>query len=207
MLLKSQIRADMKSFLTKLTPGDRHARSIAACQQLAGTREFKNAQMIMIYMSMPGELETSTLAVRGWQEGKSIAVPRVDWNAQRMEPVEIRSLDVGMRTTGPGVREPVTGTVVPLAMIDIIVVPGQAFDRQGYRVGRGRGFYDRFLAQQDIQAVRCGLCFHEQLLADSIPAEPHDMPMDLIITDREVIRCGHEQKGIQGGDGTAAHAK
>ena len=78
---------------------------MAACQQLTATREFKNAQTIMIFMSMPEELETATLAVRAWQEGKNIAVPRIDWNAKRMEPVEIRSLDVGMRTTGPGVRE------------------------------------------------------------------------------------------------------
>jgi 5-formyltetrahydrofolate cyclo-ligase len=200
MMLKSQIRNDMKAFLTSLTPTDRHARSIAACQQFMTTREFKNAQMIMIFMSMPSELETGTLAVRAWQEGKSIAVPRVDWNAQRLEPVEIRSLDVGMRTSGPGVREPVSGTAVPLGLIDVVIVPGQAFDRQGYRVGRGRGFYDRFLAQQDIKAARCGLCFHEQLLVDAIPVEPHDMPMNLVITDREVIRCGHEQKGFPGGD-------
>ena len=204
MVLKSQIRADMKAFLSGLSPADRHARSVAACQQLAATHEFKNAQMIMIYLSMPTELETGTLAVRAWQEGKSIAVPRVDWNGQRMEPVEIRSLDVGIRTTGPGVREPITGTVVPLRMIDLIVVPGQAFDRQGRRVGRGRGFYDRFLAQQDIQALRCGLCFHEQVLPNAIPAEPHDMLMNLVITDREVFRCGHEQKGFQGGNGPSA---
>ena len=192
---KSQIRADMKAFLTGLSPADRHARSIAACHQLISTREFKNAQMIMIFMSMPSEVETSTLAVRAWQENKSIAVPRMDWHARRMEPVEIRSLDVGMQTTGPGIREPVTGTTVSLGLIDMVVVPGLAFDRQGYRVGRGKGFYDRFLAQRDFQGLRCGLCFHEQILTAAIPVEPHDVPMDLVITDHEVIRCHHEQKG------------
>jgi 5-formyltetrahydrofolate cyclo-ligase len=199
MVLKGQIRADMKSFLAGLSPAERHARSLAACHQLAATREFKDAQLIMIYLSMPTELETSTLALRAWQEGKSIAVPRVDWNNNHMVPVEIRSLDVDMRTTGPGVREPVTGTVVPLGLIDLVVVPGQAFDRHGGRLGRGRGFYDRFLSQQDIQAVSCGLCFHEQLLADPLPVEPHDKHMNLVITDREVIHCGHEQKGFSGG--------
>lgn len=188
---KNQIRADMKAFLGGITPADRHARSMAACQLLISTREFKHAQMIMIFMSMPTEVETSTLAVKAWQEGKNVAVPRVDWNSKRMEPVEIRSLDVGMQSSGPGggVREPVTGTAVPLALIDLIVVPGLAFDRRGYRVGRGKGFYDRFLAQQDFQGLRCALCFHEQLLTEDIPAEPHDIPMNLVITDREVIRC------------------
>jgi 5-formyltetrahydrofolate cyclo-ligase len=190
---KNQIRTNMKAFLGSLSATERHARSIAACQQLIATREFKSAQLIMLFMSMPTEVETSTLAVKAWQEGKSIAVPRVDWEGKRMEPVEIRSLDVGMRTTGPGLREPATGTAVPLAMIDMIVIPGMAFDRNGYRVGRGKGFYDRFLAQQDFQGIRCALCFHEQLQAEPIPREAHDVPMDLIVTDREVIRCRTSQ--------------
>lgn len=190
---KNQIRTDMKAFLSGLSPADRHARSMAACHQLLATREFKNAQMIMIFMSMATEVETSTVAVRAWQEGKNIAVPQVDWEGHRLFPVEIRSLDVGIRTTKPGVgggvREPESGTAVPLGMIDLVVVPGLAFDRQGYRVGRGKGFYDRFLAQRDFQGIRCALCFHEQVLSEAIPVEPHDMPMNLVVTDREVIRC------------------
>lgn len=188
-MIKNQIRAAMKFFLAGLSPAERHARSLAACQQLLSTREFKHSQMIMIFLSMATEVETSALAVKAWQEGKSVAAPRVDWDGKRMDPVEIRSLDVGMRTTGPGVREPVAGTIVPLGVIDMVVVPGLAFDRRGYRVGRGRGFYDRFLSQRDFEGIRCGLCFQEQLQHETIQAEPHDIPMDLIITDREVIHC------------------
>jgi 5-formyltetrahydrofolate cyclo-ligase len=191
---KVQIRANMKVFLAGLSASERHVRSLAACNFLVGTREFKNAETIMIFMSMPSEVETSTLAVKAWQEGKNIAVPRIDWESKRMEPVQIKSLDVGMQTSGPAgtniaIREPVDGTEVPLGMIDMIVIPGLAFDRNGFRVGRGRGFYDRFLSQQDFQGVRCALCFHEQLQAQAIPCEAHDVPMDLIVTDREVVHC------------------
>jgi 5-formyltetrahydrofolate cyclo-ligase len=200
---KNQIRADMKMFLTSLSPQERHDRSLAACQKLLATREFKHAQTVMIFMSMPTEVETSPLAVKAWQEGKNIAVPRVDWEGKRMEPVEIKSLDVGMHTSAPassknangtgtagtGVRQPFSGTVLPLGLIDVVVIPGMAFDRHGFRVGRGRGFYDRFLSQQDFQGIRCALCFHEQLLNEAIPNEPHDVPMNLIVTDREVVRC------------------
>jgi 5-formyltetrahydrofolate cyclo-ligase len=166
---KSDIRAAMKGFLAGIAPQERHQRSLAACQNLIATREFRNAQLIMIFMSMAQEVETSTVAIKAWQEGKSIAVPRVDWNAKRLDPVEIRSLEVGMQTTGPGIREPIEGKVVSLGLIDMVVIPGLAFDMRGYRVGRGRGFYDRFLSQQDFQGVRCALCFHEQLLAEPLP--------------------------------------
>jgi 5-formyltetrahydrofolate cyclo-ligase len=200
---KNTIRASMKEFLARITPEERHARSLAACHNLMTTKEFKNAQMIMIFMSMPSEVETSTVALKAWQEGKSIAVPRIDWNTKKMEPVEIKSLDTGMQTTAvgggggstpgiTGIREPISGKVVPLGLIDMVVIPGLAFDRRGFRVGRGRGFYDRFLAQQDFQGSRAALCFHEQLQIAAIPCEPHDVPMNLIVTDKEVVHCsGH----------------
>jgi 5-formyltetrahydrofolate cyclo-ligase len=199
---KNSIRAAMKEVLAGISPAERHARSLAACHNLIHTKEFKNAQMIMIFLSMSSEVETSTLALKAWQEGKSIAVPRVDWNTHKMEPVEIQSLDTGMQTSAgggggaapgaSGIREPISGKVVPLGLIDMVVIPGLAFDLRGFRVGRGRGFYDRFLAQQDFQGVRAALCFHEQLQVESIPCEPHDVPMNLIVTDKEVIHCtGH----------------
>src|SRR6185436_8560321 len=102
-MIKNLIRANMKMFLQGISAADRHARSLAACHNLIGTKQFKSAQMIMIFMSMPSEVETSTLAVKAWQEGKSVAVPRMDWDSKRMEPVEIRSLDVGMAASGPGI--------------------------------------------------------------------------------------------------------
>ena len=187
-MTKTQIRAEMKAFLGTIDAENRHRRSLDACAFLAATKEFRNAQTIMMFLSLEVEVETATLAVKAWAEGKSIAVPRVDWEGQRMDPLEIKSLDVGMRTARQGVREPVDGRVVPLDSIDMVVVPGLAFDRRGYRVGRGRGFYDRFLAQRGFQGVRCALCFHEQLI-EEVPRESHDIPMDLIVTDQEVLRC------------------
>ncbi len=82
---KSEIRATMKKFLAGISPEERHARSIAACHNLVTSREFKNAQTIMIFMSLPSEIEASTLAVKAWQECKTIAVPRVEWSSNRME--------------------------------------------------------------------------------------------------------------------------
>ena len=74
-MIKSEIRAQMKAFLAGLLPQQRHVRSVAACTQLISTREFKQSQTIMIFMSMPTEVETSALAVKAWQEGKEITKP------------------------------------------------------------------------------------------------------------------------------------
>jgi 5-formyltetrahydrofolate cyclo-ligase len=185
---KNEVRTAMKDFLGTLSDSDRHTRSLAACSQLITTKEFRSAQVVMIFLSMVKEIETSTLAIKAWAEGKNVVVPRVDWGSKKMEPIEIQSLDVGFQTTGPGLREPISGKAVPLGMIEMVVIPGLAFDRRGYRVGRGRGFYDRFLSQQDFAGVRCGLCFHEQLMPP-LPNEEHDVPMDLVVTDTEVVRC------------------
>jgi 5-formyltetrahydrofolate cyclo-ligase len=185
---KQQLRADMKAFLSKISPEERHARSLAACNHLIAEKDFKLAQMVMIFLSLPSEVETSTLAIKAWQACKRIAVPRVHPDGIRMDPIEISSFEVCKPGSLKGVREPAEGMPVPLAMIDIVVIPGMAFDRCGYRVGRGKGFYDRFLSQDGFKAKRCGFCFHEQL-HDTVPTEQHDIPMDLIVTDQEVIHC------------------
>jgi len=184
---KNQIRADMQALLKKISPEERHTRSLAACHKLLALKEFKSAQMVMIFMSIPCEIETTALAIRAWQEGKTIVVPRVDWKNNRMEPVEINSFEE-CEVAGKGIREPLIGTVVPLGYIDMVVVPGMSFDRCGFRVGRGKGFYDRFLAETDFNGKRVGFCFQEQL-HPNIPTEPHDIPMDIIVTDEEVIHC------------------
>ncbi|MCL2648465.1 MAG: 5-formyltetrahydrofolate cyclo-ligase [Phycisphaerales bacterium] len=194
-MTKHEIRSAMKRFLATQSDQDLHRRSLAACDKLMATDEFKNARTIMIYMSMPREVETHTLAVQAWRDGKSIAVPRVEWGlveGGRMEAVEIRSLDVGMQMSGPGIRQPIDSRVILPGEIDMVVVPGLGFDRCGGRVGRGGGFYDRFLSRgegQDFRGVRCALCFHEQLLTEAVPCEPHDVAMDMIVTDQDIVRC------------------
>jgi 5-formyltetrahydrofolate cyclo-ligase len=104
----------------------------------------------MLYLSTPTEVETAPLALRCWQEGKTVVVPKVSWDQRRMLPVEITSLNTeGITTTGPGIREPIAGKPIPTEYIDLVVVPGLGFSPTGHRIGRGMGFYDRFLAQVD----------------------------------------------------------
>ena len=104
-----------------------------------------------------------------------------------MLPVEISSLTDQMTTSGPGVREPVGGMPVPVEFIDLVVVPGLGFTDKGFRIGRGMGFYDRFLAQGEFIGVSCGLAFDEQIV-ESLPILDHDIPLSMLVTDRGIRR-------------------
>jgi len=184
---KSVIRKQLRDALERMTPPLRHQKSIAACGLLAGSAEFAAARVVMLYLSTPQELDTTPLALKAWQAGKTVVVPKVSWDQRRMLPVEINSLQVNMTTTGPGVREPATGMPVPINLIDLVIVPGLGFTPTGYRIGRGMGFYDRFLAQSDFIGVSCGLAFDEQVVED-LPVLDHDIPLSMLVTDRGIRR-------------------
>src|SRR5437763_11121701 len=143
----------------------------------------------MLYIRTPHEVDTAPLALRCWQSGKSVVVPKVSWDQRRMLPVEITSLQTDLTTSGHGIREPETGKPVPIAEIDIVIVPGLGFTPNGFRIGRGMGFYDRFLAQPDFVGVSCGLAFEEQIVPN-LPVLDHDVPLAMLVTERMTRRFG-----------------
>jgi 5-formyltetrahydrofolate cyclo-ligase len=187
---KSDIRKHLREVLANMTPADRHAKSLAACNQIVISPEFQSAKTIMLFLSTPMEVDTATLALRAWQQGKSVVVPKMSWDAKRMVPIEITSLSGDQLKTGEkGIREPISGNPVPLSFIDLIFVPGLGFTEDGLRIGRGMGFYDRFLAQNEFLGDSCGLCFEEQILP-FIPMLDHDVPLSMLATDRGIRRVG-----------------
>lgn len=185
---KSDLRAKLKQMLGSLTADERHARSISAAALLTSTDEFRNAQVVMLFLSTPEEIDTSPVALRCWQEGKTVVVPKVSWDQKRMIPVELHSLSTDtLTTTGPGIREPIAGTPIPPNMIDLVLVPGLGFTPHGKRVGRGMGFYDRFLSPGSFLGVSCGYAFEMQLVPD-MPTADHDVPVMMLVTDKAVRR-------------------
>lgn len=187
MNTKAAIRKRLRETLATLTDSQRHSKSVSACALITSSREFAAAETIMLYLSTAQEVDTSPLALRAWQAGKTVVVPKVSWDQKRMLPVEINSLHSDMTTTGMGVREPVSGKPVPTNLIDLVIVPGLGFTATGYRIGRGMGFYDRFLAQPEFVGLSCGLAFEEQVV-DQLPTLDHDMPLSMLVTDRGIRR-------------------
>lgn len=184
---KPAVRRLLREKLAAISPADRHSKSSLACSLLAATSEFVQARVVMLYLSTNEEVDTAPLALRCWQEGKTVVVPKVSWDQRRMLPVEISSLQTSMTSTGPGIREPVAGKPIPVDLIDLVIVPGLGFTPTGFRIGRGMGFYDRFLAQPDFIGGSCGLAFEDQVV-EQLPVLDHDIPLGMLVTDRCVRR-------------------
>ena len=184
---KPAIRRMLREKLVAIPPAQRHAKSVAACALVTSVPEFTQARVVMLYLSVEEEIDTCPLALRCWQDGKTVVVPKVSWDQRRMLPVEISSLQTGMTSTGHGIREPIGGKPIPTDLIDLVIVPGIGFTITGHRLGRGMGFYDRFLAQSDFTGRSCGLAFEEQII-ETVPVLDHDIPLSMLVTDRGIRR-------------------
>ena len=186
-LSKKDLRTRLKANLAALSADEIHERSRQACNLLVAQPEFERSEIVMVFLSLPTEISTAPLVLRAWQEGKRVLAPRVSWEQRRMMPVEIRSLTEDIEDTRWNLRQPLQGDPVPLSMIDLVVVPGLGFDDAGNRLGRGRGFYDRFLVHSEFAGSTCAVAFEEQVV-EAIPADSHDIRVDMLITDQHVRR-------------------
>jgi len=140
---------------------------------------WRSAQSVLLFAPLKDELDVTELLPEGWRESKIMAVPRFDFASGSYEAAQL--ITHSQLVSGRfGVREPEAGCpAVPLNQLDLILVPGVGFDFAGRRLGRGKGFYDRLLAQ--VRGHKCGVAFEQQLVAE-LPEEPHDVRVDSILT-------------------------
>jgi 5-formyltetrahydrofolate cyclo-ligase len=142
----------------------------------------------MMFAPVSGEPNLRPLAVDILRRGR-LCLPRVDWVHKRMAAASVRDLQRDLVMRRNNIREPVPECPeVPPAELDLILVPGLGFDRSGRRLGRGGGFYDRFLAEPSLRAIRCGVLFDAQLV-DQVPAEPHDILVDYLATPSQLWKA------------------
>jgi 5-formyltetrahydrofolate cyclo-ligase len=161
----------MRSMLKALDAQTRHALSIAACTRLVALEAFEHAQNIMMYLPLAQEVDVTPAVLRCFQSSKTVCVPKVDWNRQDMSPVEITSLDDRvMDIDEHGVRSPRAGNLILPSTINLVIVPGLAYDPSGHRLGRGGGYYDRFLRRLRPSATIVGLAFDQQVIDSPIVA-------------------------------------
>lgn len=187
MALKQELRTRLRKIVGDLPVDDINTKSLRACHSLLEQPEYAKAEVVMVFLSMPTEVDTSSIVLRCWQERKRVLAPKISWNQRRMLPVEIRTLTDDLTVSDMGIREPVSGIPFPISLIDLVLVPGLGFDEYGNRLGRGRGFYDRFLAHTEFTGVPCALAFEEQVTS-TIPVGPLDRQVSMLVTDAKVRR-------------------
>jgi len=188
---KKELRQHIRQVLANLAPAEIHERSVKACTNLIDTREYGRAGVILVFLSLPTEVDTTPLVLQAWRDRKQVLAPQISWDQRRMLPIEIHSFSDNLTESRLGIREPVNGVPIPVSGIDMVIVPGLGFDLQGNRIGRGRGFYDRFLAHEDWHGLPCGLALEEQVV-EEVPVSAHDMRIDMLVSDVEVRRFGHK---------------
>ena len=185
---KVELRRQLRNRLLSMPEPEHKAKSKKACQNLISTEEFQHASIIMMFLSLPHEVDTSEAVLHAWQLGKTVAMPKISWQQRHMIPVQVTSLETGFSTSSWGLRNPTGGVPIPFGEIDLVVAPALGFDRRGNRLGRGGSFYDRFFANKEVKAVRCGLVFAAQVL-DEIPVTESDQPVEFLVTDDEIFYC------------------
>lgn len=186
-MTKAECRRVMKARLAALSPEQMGKKSEAACRHMLLSPEFQNAHAVMLYLSMPGETNPQSLTAAALEAQKIILLPVVDWHNASMTAVKVHNLDVRYDPQAPLLPQPVAGEAFPLEEIDLIIVPGLAFSESGHRLGRGKGYYDRFLSQRGLDASLAAIAFCEQLCND-LPVESHDIGMQMIVTDQGILR-------------------
>jgi len=184
---KSSLRTEVRARLRGMDSHVRAEASRHACDRLAADSRFVGASSVMLYMPLRSELDVTPLAQVALRQGKRVSVPRTDTAHGTLTPVGIASIDsASMPEDAMGVRTPASGPEVAPESLDLVVVPGVAFDRTGHRLGRGAGYYDRFLSRLSARTATAGICFDEQLI-DAVPHGDHDRTVDCVFTPSHTI--------------------
>lgn len=170
----------MKNLRMMLSDMEKASAADEVFDRLEKTAAFMMADNILMYHSLPDELSTIRF-LKKWHDKKHFFLPRVNGVNLEILPYEETRLELGSFH----IEEPTGDDVTDVDDIELMVIPAVAFDRRGNRLGRGKGFYDRLLKTS--KATKIGVGYEFQLL-DEIPCEPHDVAMDMVITQKTLIK-------------------
>lgn len=178
---KKRLRSYIKRQTMETPLKDKREQSDLIMRRLEESEQFRDAATVAAFWSMDDEPYTHE-ALKRWAKDKKVLLPMIEG-----EKMTFREYipDVEMEQGALKTMHPKHGIRAKSSEIDMIVVPGVAFDRSGFRLGRGKGFYDRYLKR--CHGVKVGVCLSHQLV-DSVPTEPHDHRLDLVITPEQNIK-------------------
>ena len=178
---KGSLRTHYLELLKKQKKEEGLRKSRLIAEQLWKLPAIQKARTILFYASIPGEVDTWAMIEKAFLSGKRVALPIVEQNQRKLIPAIISSME-DVHNGAYGIAQPNFDPqkVLELRDVDAVVVPGLAFDRSNNRLGRGAGYYDRFLSGLPETITTIGLAFDFQM-TDCLPIEAHDRPLHQII--------------------------
>ena len=181
-MTKDRLRKTLLQRLRQQEENERRRRSKAIGRKVVRLTAFRRAQMVCCYVALPYEVQTWQLIEDMLARGKRVVVPVVQPRTKRLLLSEVRDPVTELARGAFGVWEPVPGArrPVPMRDLDLVLVPGIAFDRRGHRLGHGLGYFDRFLARLPKAIPTMGLAFRFQLL-DRLPTAAHDHAVQKVL--------------------------
>ena len=193
--MKKRIREKLIKTRDSIPPELKNEKELAIEKRLIALDAFQAAQCILMYVSFRSEVDTRRLLDNIIKSGKKLVLPVVDDRHKMLKLHEVKDT-ANLRPGYMGIPEPGidVNRKVTLDEIDLVVIPGTGFDLKGNRLGYGGGYYDRLLSIESKQLAKVGhiptvaLAFEEQI-GEEIPAEPHDIKVDMIITEYRLIQC------------------
>jgi 5-formyltetrahydrofolate cyclo-ligase len=182
---KRALRREVIARREALPQGERATASLAIAERVIALPEARDATAAMVFWSFGSEVDSQPL-IRRWEaQGKTVALPRIE--GSDIVPVAFAPGDATTETSF-GAMEPAEGRVLHPSELDLVIVPGVAFDRSGNRVGYGAGYYDRFLRRTRVGVPAVAIAFALQVVPE-VPTGRADRRVDAIVTEAEVVRC------------------
>ena len=173
----------MKRLLKEMSPEERRLQSSVVCGKLRDHPRVREARRIGVYLAMPEEVQLQEV-MEEWQQSKEVYLPYIEEGAagmrfSRVRPeAELRSVSAKM----PHLRQHSEDSAQFLSdPLDVLIVPGLAFDRHRGRLGRGGGFYDAWIARAPPSTYKLAVCFRQQVVDDALPMEEHDQRVDEVL--------------------------
>ena len=181
---KTELRQKILTLLRKQKEEERLAKSLAILDKLLRSPEFQKALTVLFYAAFDGEVDTFEMMQRAQQLGKKVGLPYIVRKEKRMIPTVVESIEEDLAIGPYGVKQPKEtseGKTLSADELDLVIVPGVAFDRHNHRLGRGQGYYDRFLKGLCARTPTIGLAFYFQIVDHLPPKEEHDVPVSRVL--------------------------
>ena len=185
---KQEVRREIGAGRRALDPVWMATTSARIVESFQTLEAFETSEMIALYKAIGGEVDLELLFSACWNAGKRTCIPIFNTESKIYEMAEVTA-KTHYSTGHYGIQEPLAPALLTMNHIDLIVVPGVAFDRSGNRLGRGGGYYDRLLGGFSGRAIAVAFSFQ---ILPHIPIEAHDKPVGILVTEKEIVNVGNE---------------